>query len=164
MSRFSQSRGTERKRESLRTSTHFPLAPASGYDERSNSQVFGATIMKTSSAAGALLIGGLGLLLLSAVAPFVLGGRLSWSDAEARQLQLASQNYHALMHKRAHGEASNESAELVEARAAFEQHRKDLDTAQLRGATWSSRLRWWGLILCIAGVAWAVAIRIRGSQ
>jgi hypothetical protein len=111
-----------------------------------------------------LLAGGVVLLVVSFVSPFLMGGHRRWSEQDALEFQLASAEYHDAMHASAHGmrsaskKVASQRAELDthridEARGHYERLEARLRSAQDGGRMISAWARWIGCALLLGGVA-----------
>jgi hypothetical protein len=98
------------------------------------------------------------LTLVGLLAPGFVGGRLSWSDADALRYSDLAGRLHAAGHDAAHAERSRDAAEMERTRrhfeaiqAEFDRERRRLDSARNSGAWWGSVLKWLGVACAAAG-------------
>jgi hypothetical protein len=80
----------------------------------------------------------------------LLGGGMNWSDADARQFQQASQQYHDAVH--GHRDTLRDG-DLEAARTYYLEQQEALLRAQQRGDRSRIACRWLGGLLIVAGVS-----------
>ena len=113
-----------------------------------------------------LVIGG--TLFGLSFASFVRGdGRSVWTDEKAVQYQQAAAKFHHLAHEAGHLGSSGDSAhspdDLLQAQAAFERLRTELDSARSATIPWPLLLRVVGGTIAVAGVIAYVAMRPKST-